>query len=202
MKKLIFGLAITVFVTNSFSQQNNKKRNFICFTPTTANTINGLAIGLWNRPATQSQQNFNGINLEILGCGWVTPFLGLDDAGYITQTKHNINGLSVGLTLLNGKVNGFAISLTINTTFYFNGVKIGLINVDLHSVNGIEVGLVNANDHHKGLGFGFYNQANKTHGIQIGIINKTNALQGLQIGLINSNDSRTLPLINWSSKRK
>lgn len=201
--RIIYGFLLTLFVsTNLFAQDSLTKRNILCFIPTKANKINGVTIGLWNRPQSQIIQNFNGLNFEILGSGWMTPFLGLDDAGYTKHDRHKINGLSFGLTLLNGRMNGLTISPTINTTFYFNGVKIGLFNFDLNKSNGVQFGLVNANDENNGVIFGVYNKASKTRGLQIGLVNKSDELRGLQIGLINTNGTRTLPLINWSKRRK
>jgi hypothetical protein len=203
VQKTIFGLLLTLFVSiNVFAQGSLTKRNIICFTPTNANKINGIAIGLWNRPHSQIIQSFNGLNFEILGSGWMTPFLGLDDAGYTEHDMHKINGLSFGLTLLNGRMNGLTISPTINTTFYFNGVKIGLFNFDLNKSNGVQLGLVNVNNMNNGLIIGIYNKAIKTRGLQIGLVNKSEELLGIQIGLININRTRTLPFINWRTKRK
>jgi hypothetical protein len=203
VKMTIFGFLLNLFVSiNLLGQDTSLTRNIICFTPTKATKINGIAIGLWNRPEAQLIQNFNGLNFEILGSGWATPFLGLDDAGYTKHDKHKINGLSIGLTLLNGKMNGLSISPTINTTFYCNGVKVGLFNFDLNKSNGVQLGLVNANDENNGVILGLFNKASKTRGLQIGLLNKTDELFGFQIGLINMNGTRTLPFINWSSRRK
>jgi hypothetical protein len=202
-KRTILGLLLILFVsTNLIGQDSLIRRSIICFTPTKANEINGIAIGLWNRPESQIIQNFNGLNFEVLGSGWATPFLGLDDAGYTENDFHKINGLSFGLTLLNGRMNGLTISPTINTTFFLNGVKIGLFNFDLNQSNGIQLGLLNANDENNGLIIGIYNKAVKTRGLQIGLVNKSDELRGLQIGLININGTRTLPFINWRTKRK
>jgi hypothetical protein len=182
-------------------QDTSLTRNIICITPTKADRVNGLILGLWNSPKYHIQK-FNGLNIELLGQGWITPFLGLDDGGYTRNRNQTINGFSFGLTLLNGQMNGITISPTFNTTFYFNGLKIGLLNFDLHKSNGLQIGLVNSNDENNGLIIGVFNKANKTKGVQFGLINKSDELHGLQIGLININDSRTLPFINWTTRRK
>ena len=202
MKKTLLVLLFTLLVSSVlFAQDNTIKRNVFCFTPTKANKINGIAVGLWNQPQPPINQKFNGLNFEILGSGWMTPFLGMDDAGYSKHEVHEINGVSIGLTLLNGKVNGLSISPTINTTFYFNGVKVGLFNFDLYQSTGVQLGLVNSNDENKGVIIGLFNTAIKTHGLQIGLVNKSIELHGLQIGLLNINETRTLPFINWKTKR-
>ncbi|MFL5762928.1 MAG: LA_2272 family surface repeat-containing protein [Bacteroidia bacterium] len=179
-------LALSIFFTpaNSVAQENKTIRNIICLTPAKAKRINGLAIGAWNPPKLFSQQ-CNGLNFEILGKGWLTPFLGLDDGGFVRQTrdKQVINGLSLGLTLFNGKVNGVAVSPIINTTYEVNGLKIGFVNVDLCDTRGLEIGLIN--------------KADTVKGLQIGLINKAETVRGAQVGLININKSRTTLFLNW-----
>ena len=202
--RTLLGILFTFFLSiNLFGQDSLSNRNIICFTPTKANKINGLAIGIWNHPDIQFQK-FNGLNLELLGQGWLTPFFGLDDGGFIRQTEKNhiINGVSFGLTLFNGKVNGLTISPTINTTYYTNGLKLSLINVDLYKTNGLQIGLLNFNKINNGLTVGTYNKATSVKGLQIGLINRTENLKGLQIGLININKSRTTILVNWRTKKE
>lgn len=195
-------LAILIFLSTSLlGQEKSSTRNFICFTPTSADKANGLIIGLWNHPR-DNIQIFNGLNIEILGSGWTTPFLGMDDGGYVKKRTQTINGLSIGLTLMHGQMNGVSICPTVNTTFYFNGLKIGLLNFDLHKSNGLQIAVINSNDENNGVVIEAYNRATKTKGIQIGLINRSDELRGLQIGLININDSRTLPFINWTTRKK
>ena len=183
------------------AQDSSRTKNVICITPTKANKANGLIIGLWNRP-DHVQQKFNGLNIELLGSGWMTLFLGMDDGGYVRNQNQTINGISFGLTILNGNMNGLSISPSFNTTIYFSGLKLGLFNFDLHRSNGIQIGLTNDNEENAGIVIGVYNKAVVTKGLQIGFINKSDELHGLQVGLININDSRTLPFINWRTKRK
>lgn len=197
-------LFLTLFLSTILKGQDSTlTRNTICFTPTKANKINGLAVGIWNKPNYQLQK-FNGINLELLGQGWMTPFFGLDDGGFIRQTenKHYVNGLSLGLTIFNGTVNGVTISPLINTTYYTNGLKVSFINVDLFKTNGLQLGLLNYNKINYGLTIGLYNKATDVTGLQIGLINRTENLNGLQIGLINFNKSRTTILVNWRTKKE
>ncbi|MBL7831894.1 MAG: hypothetical protein JNK41_12760 [Saprospiraceae bacterium] len=56
----------------SIGQDSLIVKNVLAFTPTTANRVNGLSIGLWNDPNYDYQQ-FNGINIELIGKGWLTP---------------------------------------------------------------------------------------------------------------------------------
>jgi hypothetical protein len=184
------------------AQESTRIRNVFSFTPSKVNRINGLAVGIWNKPLYH-RQKINGISIEIIGSGWLTPFIGLDDGGYLNKTidKQTINGLSLGLTLMNGKVNGLAISPLINTTYYLNGLKIGLVNVDLYVAKGMQLGVVNINDKNKGFTIGIYNQSKEVRGLQIGLINRTQTLKGIQIGFVNINKSKTTFFLNWRSKK-
>lgn len=174
-------------------------RNIICFTPSHADQINGISLGIWNNMDNYSLE-INGLNIEIIGQGWITPFLGLDDGGWVKNYRQNIKGISFGLTLLSGRINGISISPTINTTLYSNGLKIGLFNFDLNKSNGLQIGITNSNNLNCGLVIGIYNKAEKTKGVQIGLINKSENLRGFQLGLWNKNGRRSLPFINWQFK--
>ncbi len=202
MRFYILISVVLFFCKAGFTQQDSGKiKNGFSFTPVKAKKINGIAIGLWNKPQYY-KQTINGLNFELIGSGWMTLFLGLDDGGYLEKSKDNqvINGFSFGLTLLNGKVNGVAVSPLINTTYYLNGLKLGLVNVDLYSAKGLQFGVVNINNFNKGITIGVYNYSSEVHGLQIGLINRTKKLKGIQIGLININKSRTTILFNWNSK--
>ena len=45
-------------------------------------------------------------------------------------------------------------------------------------------------------------KSNVTNGVQIGVLNKAKNLKGLQIGLWNKNQHRSLPFINWGTKKR
>ena len=202
--KTLLGIFLAFFVsTYLLGQDSTLTTKIICFTPTKENKINGLTIGIRNSPDYQLQK-FNGLNIELLGEGWLTPFFGLDDGGFIQKTEKNhiINGVSLGLTLFNGKVNGLTISPIINTTYYTNGLKLSIINVDLYKTNGLQIGLLNFNEIKNGLTVGIYNKATSVTGFQFGLINRTESLRGLQIGLVNINKSRTTILVNWRTKKE
>lgn len=198
---LLFIFVCLSHVLCQAQQDSIRTRNIFSFTPSKANRINGLAVGLWNKPMYY-KQTINGINMELVGYGWLTPFLGLDDGGYLKKSidKQTINGFSFGLTAMNGKVNGLAVSPLINTTYYLNGLKIGLINIDLYAAKGLQLGVVNINNINRGVTLGLYNNSTEVRGLQIGLINRTQTLRGIQIGLININKSRTTILFNWRSK--
>ena len=197
--------AISIFITLFFIFGNStikaQKTNYIIsLTPTKANFNHGLSLGLWNMPSPPLNQTFNGINVELIGMGWITPFLGLDNEQIMHKNVQKINGLSFGLTLLNDKVNGVALSPLIATTTNCNGIQFSLINNSIGVANGIQLGLTNFGIKHNGITIGFYNWTYESNGIQIGIINKSKDLNGFQFGLININQKRITPILNWSFK--
>jgi len=195
---LVFIIAFCFVSILCKAQDSLQKRTVLAFTPSKANVINGIAFGLWTRP-TFNYQKIRGFNIELIGSGWQTPFLSFDDGGYLRKStgKQEINGLSFGLTLLNGKVNSLAISPFINTTYYQNGLKISLLNVNLYSANGFQLGFINVNKHINGIVLGLYNKSEESKGLQLGLYNKTESSSGIQIGLININKSRTMVFFNW-----
>ena len=187
-----------LFANFSNAQKTN---HLISFTPTKANLSYGLSIGLWNMPNPPLNQTYNGINIELIGMGWLTPFLGLDNEQTMHKNLQKINGFSFGLTLLNDKVNGLAFSPLIATTTNCNGIQFSLINNSIGVANGLQLGLTNFGIKHNGLTIGLYNWTYESNGIQIAIFNKSKDLKGFQIGLLNINQKRTLPFINWSFKK-
>jgi len=230
MKLRIF-ITILLFTKVCLAQDSLKVSQFktriisFSFSPIKKEKVNGFSLSLINIPEEHSQI-FNGINIELLEAGWTTPFVFLDNSNYIenTKTNHTINGFSLGPTLFNGNANGLMISL-INTSYSFNGIKCGLVNVSFYKSKGLQLGILNFNlEEFNVVSIGLYNQSsvffgleigliNKVeilNGVQIGIVNKTKSLAGLQIGIFNKslnkafqigvwnkNKKRSFPLINW-----
>lgn len=197
-------IVFIIFSIQLRGQDTLKTRYLINFPPLksfTENPINkthGLSLGLWNSPF--SKQTVNGINIEIIGYGWVTPFLAMDNSNYVREINQKINGLSIGGTIMNQLVNGIVISPTISTINKVNGIQISLFNFSLIKTNGAQIALTNYGNQNNGITIGGFNWSHKSNGVQIGIINKSKSLKGFQFGLININQQRTLPLINWVFK--
>lgn len=179
-----------------------KNRNVIWFVPSEARYINGLSLGLFNSPP-EYKQTINGINVELIGAGALLPFVFMDDQqGYSKRISDYLknNGLTLGLTLYSGKVNGVSVSGLINGTNYLNGFSFSTLNCNIYGANGIMAGVYNYSDHIMGMQAGFWNKSNFQTGVQIGLINIADELKGFQFGLWNKNGKRSLPFINWQFK--
>lgn len=177
----------------------SQKRNVIWFTPSHAEKINGISIGLVNTPGYH-KQTCNGLSLELIGAGYITLFLGLDDGGYVRNTRQNLtnNGIISGPTLFSGKVNGVAVSAITGTNYYLNGFSFSLVNLTLFQARGLITGLVTSADVMKGIQIGVVNiSSERSRGIQLGLLNRANDLKGLQVGLWNINEKRSMPFFNW-----
>ncbi|MCW3101914.1 MAG: hypothetical protein JWO09_354 [Bacteroidetes bacterium] len=177
--------------------------------------INGLALGIWNQPDMHHEQRINGVQLELVGAGWVTPFLFLDDEGYIPKSRNHLqnNGLIFGTTLLAGKINGVGVSPFVITHHDLNGLIVAPVTVTLYNANGVTIGVINYVSSLSGLQVGVYNNTqqvsgleagiynkcdDRSRGLQIGLINRSKEHKGIQIGLVNIIGKRITPLVNWS----
>jgi hypothetical protein len=180
-----------------------------------AEQINGLGLGIWDQPEVNREQRINGIQLELVGSGWVTPFLFLDDGGYISKSRDHLrtNGLLIGTTLLAGKINGVGISPFVITHHDLNGLIIAPVTVTLYTANGIVIGILNFSTSMKGVHVGIYNNTeqmngleagisnqcrDRSTGLQVGLVNRSREHKGVQIGLVNIIGKRITPLVNWN----
>jgi|GEM_PF-1465812 len=194
---------------------SDRTHNIAGFVTAETDQINGLALGVWNQPEINHGQRINGVELELLGAGWVTPFLFLDDGGYIPKSRNMLrnNGLIFGTTLLAGKINGVGLSPFVITHHDLNGLIAAPVTVTLYNANGITIGVINYVAVLNGLQLGVYNNTRQVSGLeagiynkcddhsvglQIGLINRSNEHKGIQIGLVNIIGKRITPVINWS----
>ncbi len=212
MKQIItigFILLVNYIFGQEFQNQDKtkktyKKRNFIYYTPSESDQINGLAIGAWaeNTRYYKDSIEVNGLNIEINPViffiyargGFTVPYRDSIEY-YLSEKRKNYYGLTV---------NGFNFSLpgTVNEISTVNGLNITLLTTSIGRINGFSFStLTNTCYLLNGVSIaGLYNSATKVKGIQIGLINKTTTLKGIQIGLWNKNGKRSLPFINWQFK--
>ena len=190
----------TVLLSQVKDTTNTKAKNIIWYVPSKAKHINGIALGLCNLP-NDYKQTINGISFELLGAGYVVPFIlaAPDDEGYLPKSRHNLknNGLVLGLTLYSGQINGIGVSPLIGANYDLNGFSFSTINITVFKANGLMTGVVNASDIVNGIQLGLLNVTDEQNGVQIGLVNIAKDLRGFQFGIWNVNDKRSLPFINW-----
>lgn len=185
-------------------KEPRKQRYGIGLLPSSAENIYGLAIGIIGSEAICNKyytKKSHGINIQLLGQGFFSPFYIFNDklnfinADYdtfiygdstaIKRVKHN--GLVfASLGTFSEEINGISISPWMSINNIMNGISMNVLANSIHTLNGLTLGL--------------YNVTYRTNGVQIGLINRTKHLKGFQFGLWNVNSKRKLPLLNWSFK--
>lgn len=172
------------------------------FTPSKANIIKGVNIGIQTMHLEDEQLSIRGVNLNadmlsFFAAMMVVPrilsgnsLINLEDTVNTSNIRDKVNGLSLsagGLVNLTGgmQINGFSINGGICSATNSNGLII--------------TGTQNFTSEFRGLVItGFRNRSIKGRGVQVGLLNVCKHLKGFQIGLWNVNSKRKLPLINWS----
>lgn len=171
-------------------------RNFIGFTPSKTDEINGLGIGLGGY---SNGILINGINIElpffhtiyILGSPY-NHLEGLDSNGFYATIEKNIdshfNGINIGVTHFSlGSMKGIQIHAFTTVTYETRGLTITGLRSEVYEFRGLNIAGIN-------------NRASEGRGVQIGLINKCHDLRGIQFGLWCKNGKRSLPFFNWQFK--
>jgi len=161
----------------------------------------------------------NGVQLELVGKGWLAPFMGLDDGRYMQKCRGNYvcRGCIAGLTLMTGTVYGTCLSPVLAVNHDLKGVQVAPVNYTIYTaqgfvfgmfnysadLKGLQIGLSNGTDTIEGLQMAVYNRCGTlTGGIQVGLFNKADEGCGVQIGLLNKIGKRVIPLINWQRRHQ
>jgi hypothetical protein len=174
-----------------------RDRNVIWFTPSNANTIRGVNIGLLTMSWKENKPiNIYGVNLN---ADVLSAFLGVFAIAYLSDNSFanmadtveydyvgSMKGLSIsaGGLISSSRVHGLSIN---GMTFFANEMK-GLLITGTQSFSSKFVGVMIS---------GLRNKSVKGRGLQIGLLNVCRDLKGVQVGLWNINGKRKLPFINW-----
>jgi len=216
---------ILFFAINTYSQSSSKQKSRFLAGIFHNNNLNiyGLSLGLYSVDDEQRSTNTFGFKIELPGVGIFLPLAPLrmvakDSATFIKKmtkpVSENIYGLSIsatgtmcdcvtngiavgGIGQYNRQVNGFSLSLFMNSAQRHNGFQFAMSN-DSFVLNGMQLGYLNRVYLLRGAQFGLANFSINTIGLQVGIFNYSKKLKGFQIGLWNVNSKRKLPFINWN----
>lgn len=206
MRRIILFLSLLLlFASETLCQENDLKafnRYGIGFLPSNAQNIYGLALGLIGsevRCDLKYTKKTHGVNLQVFGQGFFSPFyifdkrlsfydinesfINYDDSLNLMRTKHN-GILIAGFGTFTEHVNGISISPWMSVNHKVNGFSLNILSNCSHTINGLSLAL--------------YNVSYEINGLQVGLVNRTRKLKGFQIGLWNVNEKRKLPFINWS----
>ncbi len=193
-------------------------RNIIGFIPSSADKINGWAIGYFflsdDDLSDYKMQVINGVytNLSplqaifgvyaILTSMW--SFVGADGLNIETQNK-TIYSKYIGKDTLgiNQELNGISLSIVdIGDRARINGIDISILSQYSNQMNGFSFsGLFNNKTFLRGFMFGLINISEQVKGVQCGLVNNCGTLKGVQLGLININGGKFFPFINIGFNR-
>jgi len=226
MKILISLLTLgALLTTKSVAQPLNedalhkhlRHRNIAWYTPPKGNTeISGLALGVYATPANNKDTlKINGLNIELdPGPIIFVPFVAFEklinmpdkaDRKRIEAENSGKDEESFGPDIGgNVQVNGLNFSTGIIVTrTVVKGVAVNILCGIEKEMKGVEItGLVNEHNEGDGLIIAPVNILNKGRGLQLGLYNRCRKGPIVQIGLINKIGKRTLPIINFSFKRR
>jgi hypothetical protein len=177
------------------------RKKGVWFSPTNANEVRGVNIGIQTMNARGGPLSIDGLNLNadilsfFLGIMALpqVPFnnslVNMPDSADTSSVASKIKGVSVSVGGLAGG----------NET---NGVSInGGIFMAVESKGVVLTGSQNIIDNFKGAVFSLLrNKSIEGKGLQLGLLNVCKHMKGIQIGLWNVNSKRKLPFINWSFK--
>jgi hypothetical protein len=171
----------------------------VWFSPTNANEIRGVNIGLQTTTLRGDSFSVKGVNLNADVFGMIMAPLGIlymaagnsminmPDTVDLAKMPKSVSGVSVSIGGLMSidKIQGLILNGGICTATQSKGVVI--------------TGTQNLVDDFRGvLISGLRNRSTKGVGLQLGLLNICKHLKGVQIGLWNVNSKRKLPFINWS----
>jgi hypothetical protein len=181
-----------------------KKKPFIAkkwfwYTPSNANKISGLTVGLQTLINDDDSLVIEGVNINAdLLSMFITPFLmlriassnnlvNMQDTVDKTAMKSRVTGLSLSFGGLVGemRVRGVSINGGVCSATEVDGLLITGTQNLAHEFKGVAITSLR-------------NMAIKGRGMQIGLLNICKDLKGVQLGLWNVNSKRKLPFINWS----
>lgn len=175
------------------------RKKGIWFSPTNANEVTGVNIGIQTMNATGGPLNINGVNLSVDILSFFAGYMGIF---YIPFNNALINiPDSIDKSMVTTRING--LSLSIGGLMADNQVHGVSINGGIYSAietKGLVItGSQNITDEFSGVVISaLRNRSAKGKGVQIGLLNICKNLKGFQFGLWNVNSKRKLPLINWS----
>jgi hypothetical protein len=167
--------------------------------PTNANEIRGVNIGLLSMTLRGDSFSVKGVNLNADLLSMIFTFPGILYA-WGGNTLINMPD-TIDYNYLARRISGFSVSIGgLMTIDKVEGVILnGGICGATQSKGLVITGTQNLVDDFRGvLIAGLRNRSYRGRGLQVGLFNICKHLKGVQIGLWNVNSKRRLPFINWS----
>ena len=177
------------------------RKKGVWFSPTNANEVKGVNIGIQTMNARSGPLQIDGINLN---ADILSLFLGIMALPQVPFNNSLVNMPDTAdtSTIVN-KIRGLSLSAGgLAGGNEANGVSInGGIFLAVEAKGIVLTGSQNIIDDFRGAVLSILrNRSIGGRGIQVGLLNVCKHLKGIQIGLWNVNAKRKLPFINWSFK--
>jgi hypothetical protein len=175
------------------------RKKGIWFSPSNANEVRGVNIGLQTMNLNDGPLNINGVNLNV---DVLSFFAGVMALPYLLSANAIINMPdTISTQNVVSKIKGLSLSVGgLVGTDHVSGVSINGGIFSATETKGIVLtGSQNIIEDFRGVVFSaLRNRSVKGKGVQIGLLNICKHMKGIQIGLWNVNSKRKLPFINWS----
>jgi len=173
-------------------------KKWVWFTPSAANKIKGLNVGIQFMNVNEKPICVQGVNLS---ADVLSMFLCIYALANFRTTSSLINMPdTVDRSGMKDTVRGLSISGGGLVGDVLKGVSVNGGVCLVKEASGLMItGTQNLTDGFKGLAIsGLRNRAIRGRGVQISLLNICKNLKGIQLGLWNVNSRRKLPIINWS----
>ena len=206
----LFLLPLCLQAQTDSTSKSYRVRNIAWFTPSGANEINGVAIGLQAVNIDFKPLKINGLNADIaMASMFLLPYAvdyhlssrkkkdAVNDSPMLSVKKQRDGYMEYDSAMV--VINGISLSMGGEQDATINGINIAGGLTGVVALNGISVsGLFTRSQQFNGISIaGIHNYSVYGRGIQIGLVNHCRKLKGLQIGLWNKSGKRGLPFINW-----
>jgi hypothetical protein len=174
-------------------------RKWVWFTPSNANKIKGVNIGLLTENLNGRTLAINGVNLnaDVLTVFFsIYAVLTIRSTSSLINTPDTVNRSDIRETITGLSLSGGGLAGDMQ----LKGVSInGLTCAAIEAKGLVITGTQNLTNAFTGVEIcGLRNLATEGRGVQIGLLNICKHLKGIQLGLWNVNSKRKLPIINWS----
>lgn len=171
----------------------------VWFTPSAANKIKGVNVGLLTMNFNGKPLAINGVNINadlLMALFSIHALVLIPSTNSLVNMPDTVDRIAMHDTVTGLSFSGGGLA----DDMLVKGVSINGLTCMVTEANGLTItGLQNRTEAFKGVEVcSLRNRAIHGRGVQIGLLNICKNLKGIQLGLWNVNSKRKLPLINWS----
>lgn len=185
---VVRGLRWNLFYGSSFAMHGLD----IGLSAFTRTEMSGVAL----QAANWVEGDMTGLQIGLLGNVVGGTAIGAQFGGIISWNRGPVTGFEMSPVNLNGSFDGVQLGLLNMNKGAARGLELGIANINLSELSGCSIGLLNCADTFAGAQFGLVNiVARSGRGVQFGVFNAAESYEGLQIGLLNVIGNATIPVL-------